>query len=223
MKAVYWTRMNEYGGKNFCLEKHLSRKSPCLNYFQFWQPRGCLFRVQPPGTEIKWGEISNWGAFIFPNPLSRQCRFLSSAQPSCLWNGFAGHLVWIRLQALKVSSSYSFQARLGSRALALWVGQVDTFSLHYFFWVKLFHTFLGNSRLGLGRPFLCTCSQRVQAVKEWPGCKLLDITNQFLTLQTLQVFCSAVISISEFLLECFANRKQDPLNNLFSVFCNPSK
>lgn len=172
-------------------------------------------------------------SLYFPNPLSRQCRFLSSAQPSCLWNGFAGHLVWIRLQALKVSSPYSFQAHLGSRALALWVGQVDTFSLHYFFWVKLFHTFLGNSllflrgdlqcRLGLGRPFLCTGSHRVQAVKEWPGCKLLDITNQFLTLQTLQVFCSAVISISEFLLECFASRKQDPLNNPFSVFWNPSK
>lgn len=69
MKIVSWARMNERGGKDFCLGEHLSMKSPCPNYFQFWQPRGWLFRVQPPGTEIKWGKIWNWKAFPFPSDL----------------------------------------------------------------------------------------------------------------------------------------------------------
>lgn len=129
-------------------------------------------------------------AFIFSPPIltSHPCVFPAWAQHPCLWNGFAGHLLQARLQALQFSSSHSVsKLTWEAERLALRVEQVDPFSLYYLFWGELLHTFMGNRllfrrghlqcRLGSGRPSLCTSSWRVQAVTEQPGCKLLGTTN----------------------------------------------
>lgn len=89
--------MNERGGKDFCLGETLSTKPPCPNYFQFWQPRGWLFRVRPPGREIKWGKISDWGAFLFSYdlPLPRRmwlCLAFSFFLKNSTWKGLRNQL-----------------------------------------------------------------------------------------------------------------------------------
>lgn len=66
MKTVSWARMNEHGGKDFCLGEPLSTKSPFPNYFQFWQPRGWLFRVQRPQKRDKMGKNLRLRSLSFP-------------------------------------------------------------------------------------------------------------------------------------------------------------
>ena len=114
--------------------------------------------------------------------------FPAWAQHPCLRNGFAGHLLQARLQALQASPSHTV-SKLTREAeqWALQVGQVDPFLPYYFFWGEQLHTCMGSSllchrgdlqcRLGSRGPILCASSQRVRAVTGWPGCKLLGTTN----------------------------------------------
>lgn len=165
-------------------------------------------------------------AFMFSPQIltSHPCVFPKWTRYPVLRNGFAEHSLQAMLQPSKSVCHEQFP-QLTQEAVepAPPVEQVDYFLQHFFFQGELLHSFSGNSLLfcrhdlqggcfcahALGE---CKLSQGEQVANAW----VLQISFQHF-IQTLQVFCSAVRSNSEVSLERFANRRQDPQNNLFTV------